>query len=370
LTRPTVLGVETLQMSDVGRPRIALIAASLDIVGGQGIQARDLLQNLRHDGYGVCFIPINPRFPKALRWLRRVPYARTVLNQVLYLPSLLRMCRADVAHIFSASYWSFLLAPVPAMLVARLAGTRVVLHYHSGEADDHLRRWGLLVHPWLRLPHEIVVPSSYLQEVFGRHGYRVQVIRNVVDTSHFLFRRRLPLRPRVLSTRNLEPYYRVDTILRAFALLKEHYPDATLTVAGHGSEEGALRRLSQALGIQPRFVGRVEPGDMPKLYDAADVFLNASTVDNQPVSILEAFAAGLPVISTSTGDIATMIRDGETGLLVPPDDPAGMAKAASGLLDEPERALNMALRARGEVQAYTWSSVREAWATVYAGSTA
>jgi L-malate glycosyltransferase len=370
LTQPTALGAGTLQMCDVGRPRIALIAASLDIVGGQGIQARDLLQNLRHDGYEVCFIPINPRFPTALRWLRRVPYARTVLNQVLYLPSLLRICHADVAHIFSASYWSFLLAPVPAMLVARLAGTRVVLHYHSGEADDHLRRWGLLVHPWLRLPHEIVVPSSYLQEVFGRHGYRVHVIRNVVDTSHFLFRRRIPLRPRVLSTRNLEPYYRVDTILRAFALLKEHYPDATLTVAGLGSEEGALRRLSQTLGIQPRFVGRVEPRDMPKLYDASDIFLNASTVDNQPVSILEAFAAGLPVISTSTGDIATMIRDGETGLLVPLHDPATMAKAASDLLDQPERALSMALRAHGEVQAYTWSSVREAWAAVYAGSTA
>jgi phenylacetate-CoA ligase len=205
------------------------------------------------------------------------------------------------------------------MAVARTLGKRVILNYHSGEADDHLARWGVRVHPWLRLAHEIVVPSEYLRDVFARHGYRARVIPNVVDTSRFLFRERVPLRPRLVSTRNLESHYGLDNTIEAFALVRERYPEATLTIAGYGGEEQSLRRLAGSLAPDAvRFVGRVEPPQMPSLLDAADVFVNSSVVDNQPVSVLEAFASGVPVVSTPTGDIANMVRDVETGLLVPP----------------------------------------------------
>ena len=98
--------------------------------------------------------------------------------------------------------------------------------------------------------------------------------------------------------------------------------------------------------------------------------MNASVVDNQPISILEALAAGLPVVSTGTGDIAAMVRDGETGSIVPPKDPAAIAKAISSLLENSERASLMARRAREEVDRYTWPRVRSQWATVYAGNPA
>ena len=349
-----------------GHPRVVLVAASLDILGGQGVQARTIVERLRGDGYTVDFVPINPRFPRGLHWIRRYPYVRTVLNEALYLPSLLRLARADVAHVFSASYWSFLLAPAPAIVAARALRTRVVLHYHSGEADDHLTRWGALVHPWLRLVDEIVVPSEYLRDVFARHGYRARVIRNVVDTSQFRYRERMPLYPRLLCVRNFEPHYGIDTVLRAFALVRAHYPEATLTLAGSGSEQGRLHELARSLGISPMFVGRAEPETMPALYDRADIFLNASVVDNQPVSVLEAFAAGLPVVSTGTGDIPAMLRQGTLGLTVPQADPGAMAKAVVSLLEEPHRALSMTRDARQEVERYTWPVVREHWARAYA----
>src|SRR5213593_2463110 len=102
--------------------RIALIAASLEILGGQGVQALSLATELGKQGDEVAFIPINPSFPRGLRWLRRYPGVRTLLNEALYLPSLVRLRGAEVAHVFSASYWSFLLGPVPAILAARLLG--------------------------------------------------------------------------------------------------------------------------------------------------------------------------------------------------------------------------------------------------------
>jgi glycosyltransferase involved in cell wall biosynthesis len=346
--------------------KIALVAASHDILGGHAVQARALMEGLRGEGYPVTFLPINPSFPVGLRRLRQLPYVRTILNQVLYLLSLLRFRGADIIHVFSASYWSFLLGPAPAILAGRLLGKRVVLHYHSGEAEDHLAHWGVLVHPWLRLVDELVVPSEYLRTVFAAHGYLPHVIPNVVDTSSFCYRERTPLRPKLLSTRNLDPYYQVDNTLHAFAVVKAQYPEASLTVAGYGSEENRLRRLAASLGGDGiRFLGRVEPAAMPDLYEDADIFVNSSILDNQPVSVLEAFASGLPVVSTGTGDIARMVRDGETGLIVPPGDPPAMAKGVASLLEDPDRARLMARRARHKVEQFTWSGVKREWAAVY-----
>ena len=345
--------------------RVAVVGTSLDILGGQGVQGRRLIEGLAQEGLDVEFVPINPRFPRALAWLRRIPVARTLLNQLIYLPSLWRLSNADVVHIFSGSYWSFLLAPVPAMLVARVLGKHVVLNYHSGEADDHLSRWGSLVHPWLRLADEIVVPSRYLQVVFDSYGYRTRVVENIVDLSRFQYRDRRPLRPRVLSTRNLEPYYRVDLVIRAFAQFRQQVPDATLTVAGYGREERTLEELARSLdcgGIH--FAGRIDPDDMPALYADHDIFVNASVLDNQPVSILEAFASGLPVVSTAAGDIPFMMRNGETGILAIPGSEA-IAAAIGSVWNDAGAALTMARRANAAVGRFTWSAVREQWLDVY-----
>ena len=248
---------------------------------------------------------------------------------------------------------------------------RSVLVYHSGEAGDHLHRWGMLVHPWLKLADEIVVPSDYLRRIFEQHGYETRVVRNMVDTSRFSYRERAPLRAHLLASRNLEPHYAVDNTLRAFALIRAWHPDASLLVAGCGSEEGRLRRLAASLGEDGiRLLGAVDPLDMPSLYASADVFVNSSVVDNQPVSILEAFAAGLPVVTTGAGGIADMVRHGETGLIVPPGDPDAMAAAVASLLENPERALSMARRARREAERHSWRAVREDWLAVSAARAA
>src|SRR5207247_3399071 len=127
----------------------------------------------------------------------------------------------------------------------------------------------------------------------GQHGYAVRVVANVVDLARFRYRERARLRPRLLSTRNLDPYYRVDVTVRAFALVRQRYPEATLTIAGVGEDDARLRQLARDLRLDGvSFLGRVEPAALPELCDAADIFVNSSVLDNQPVSVLEAFAAG------------------------------------------------------------------------------
>ena len=350
----------------VEKAAVAVVAPGPGLVGGQESQATLLCALLLDSGCEVRRIAVNPRLPRPLGWTRRVPGLRTAVNAAVYLAALRRLRGSAVAHVFAASYWSFLLGPVPALAAARALGVRTVLHYHSGEAEDHLARWGWLVHPWLRAADVIVVPSRYLHAVFARHGHAAHVVPNIVDVERFRFRDRRPLRPRFLSARNLEAHYRVDQTLCAFALVRERHPDATLLVAGSGRREGELRRLARGLGDAGiRFLGSVPPERMPEIHDACDILLNSSVVDNQPVSVLEAFAAGLPVISTTAGDLRHMVLHDSTGVAVPATDPGAMARAACDLLADPERARRLARTARRLAEGHRADAVAEAWLRLY-----
>jgi glycosyltransferase involved in cell wall biosynthesis len=314
----------------------------------------------------VHLLPIDPDFPHGAGWVRRVPYLRTLLNQSLYLPSLLALRRSDIVHVSSASYWSFVIAPLPAMIMGRLSSKPVILNYHSGEAADHLAQWGLLIHPWLSLADEIVVPSEYLRQVFASHGYEARVIHNTVETSRFVYRVRDPLRPRLLCTRNFEWYCGVDQTLRAFKRIQRTYPDATLEIAGAGSGERDLRALARSLNLTGvRFLGAIAPSDMPALHERNDILLNSSVIDNQPLSILEAMASGMPIVSTGTGDIVNMIEHGVSGTIVPQKDPDAMAAAVVQLLRHPVRARAMAARAAERLNRYSWNVVGAQWSALY-----
>jgi glycosyltransferase involved in cell wall biosynthesis len=269
-------------------------------------------------------------------------------------------------HIFSAAYLSFLIAPAPAILIARLYGKPVLLNYHSGEAEDHLRRWPRSALPLIKLAHRIVVPSNYLVSVFAQFGFEAERVPNTVDLTCFRYRERRVLRPILLSNRNLERHYNVECTLRAFAIIRERLPNARLIVAGDGRERHKLKQL--AVSIAPSggdFAGPVAPENMSALYDQADIFVNASDVDNQPLSIIEAFASGLPVVTTDAGGIPDMVTDGETGLMVGRGDHAALADRVIRLLRDNELAERIATRAREECGRYSWAAVSGKWVRIY-----
>jgi glycosyltransferase involved in cell wall biosynthesis len=174
------------------------------------------------------------------------------------------------------------------------------------------------------------------------------------------------LRPVFLSNRNLYPLYNVACIVRAFARIQQKYPDAKLTIAGNGHQRAELEALVRELKLKNvDFRGLVPPAKMGELYDDADIFLNSSNIDNMPGSILDSFAAGMPVVTTSAGGICCIVTHEQTGLLVPKNDHEAMASCAIRLLESPELAAMLARNAYEECQAYKWSAVREAWLSAY-----
>ncbi len=347
--------------------RVLIVGPSLDILGGQSVQAARLMAELKREpSLEVAFLPINPRLPGPLRKLQSVKYLRTIVTSLLYCATLLaRVRRYDVIHVFSASYLSFVIAPTPAILVSKLYRKPVLLNYHSGEAEDHLRRWKTAIRT-INLVDKIAVPSGYLVDVFAEFGFTTRAIFNFVDTDAFHFRERKPLRPLFLSNRNLEPMYNVGCVLRAFAIIQQRYPQARLIVAGDGSQRAALESLARELQLKNvEFIGRVAPERMPTLYDAADIFLNGSEIDNMPISLIESFASGLPVVTTDAGGIPHIVTNEKSGLVVRRGDYNAMALCAMRLLEDEELASRIAATARDECRKYRWDFVRSEWLKLY-----
>src|SRR5258705_9590334 len=145
------------------RLRVAVVAPRLDILGGQAVQGDRLIRAWRDDQeIEAWLVPINPRPPSAFRWATRIKYLRTIVTEMTYVPLLAReLARADIVHVFSASYASFLLAPLPALLAARALSRPVVLNYHSGEAPDHLKR-SAIARRFMAQADSNVVPSQFL----------------------------------------------------------------------------------------------------------------------------------------------------------------------------------------------------------------
>jgi L-malate glycosyltransferase len=348
--------------------RVLIVAPSFDILGGQAVQAARLLDRLRQEpGLEVAFLPVNPRLPGVLRKLQAIKYVRTVVTSIAYLASLFsRVWKYDVIHIFSASYFSFVLAPTPALVIGKLYGRKLLLNYHSGEAEDHLQRWRRSAIPTIRLADALIVPSAYLVRVFAQVGLEAKPIHNLIETDRFRFRERQPLQPVFLCNRNFEKHYGVDHVLRAFAIIQKRIPEAELIVAGDGPERFALEQLARELCLKStQFTGRVGHDRVVELYDAADIFLNGSEIDNQPLSILEAFACGLPVVTTDAGGIPDMVTHEKTALVVSRGAHEQLAASGLRLIDDPALAQSMIQQGREECRKYEWESVRDQWLHAY-----
>jgi L-malate glycosyltransferase len=344
-----------------------MVAPSLGILGGQAVQADRLLRAWRDDpDVDAWLVPVNPPLPRLLSWAGRLKYARTVATELTYWPLLRReLAKADVVHVFSASYTSYLLAPLPALLTARLLGKPAILNYRSGEAPDHLRRsW--IARRTIAAVGCNIVPSQFLVDVFGTFGIGASIIPNLVDLARFSFRERRPLAPRLLSTRNFDRLYNVGCTVRAFRLVQDRRPDATLTLVGAGADEPALRSLVRDLRVKGvTFTGRVKPEEIPRYYAENDIYVQTPDIDNMPTSVIEAYASGLPVVSTEAGGIPAILTHGEHGLLAPLDDHETIAAHVLRLLDDQRLASTLTHAALATCQRCTWPAIRDKWVAVY-----
>lgn len=347
--------------------KVLFVAPSMRAIGGQSVQAKHLLEAFENDEeVEMEFLPIDPKL-NVFGFLQNIKYARTVVTSIKYWRLLFEKVRkSDFVLVSSAAMSGYTISTLPPLFAAKFYGKKVVLNYHSGEAEHHIKTAKRTALPSMKKFDEIVVPSQFLVDVFAKYNLEANVIFNFVETEKFVFRERKPLRPVFLSNRNFEKHYSVGDILRAFQIIEQKILAAKLIVAGYGSEEVELKKLAKNLGLKNvEFVGRVEQSEMPKIYDRADIYLNSSIVDNAPLSIIEAFACGLPVVSTNAGGITYLVENEKNGLLVEMKDYKSLAEAAIRLLGNDELAQRLISNARKECEKYAWAKVGEDWRKFY-----
>ena len=330
------------------------------------MQANLLLRGWQDDPE-VCssFVAKNTPLPE---FLEHISYIRTAVRFPFYLSALWKQLRnAEIAHIFSAAGTSFLISTVPAYWIARILGKKTIIHYHSSLAESHLHG-SSLARTALQNVDGVVVPSEYLANVFHTFHIAAKIVPNLIDPRQFAYRERRPLSPFLLCTRNLESRYGIDLVVRAFGKVQNEFPDARLCLAGTGPEEGSIRRLVAELNLHHiEMPGRIPHEEIGRLYDRSDIFVNASRVDNMPVSIMEAFASGMPVATTNAGGTSLIVEHERTGLLCETEDWQALAANVIRLLRDPALATRIANHALLQSESYGWHAIREQWLKVYSG---
>ncbi len=331
--------------------------------GGMAIQAEKLLSLLKENGIRVITVKTNSELPRRIRFVSRVPIARTIANVLVFLEKLSRALPGVSTLYFLTGFFGFFLwVTYPALLLIKAYGKRVILSARGGDARRFFQKYGWLVTPIIKRVDLVTTPSGFLKEVF-EDCFNIQgvVIPNIVDLQQFQFRTRSCLRPRLIVTRSLQSIYNVGCAIQAFKEVRGVFPDARLGIVGSGVEFDELRRLTSALGLANAvtFYGQIPHTSIHLLYDAYDIFVNTSNVDNMPGCILEAFASGLPVVSTNAGGIPYLVKHGVTGLLVERNDCHGLAQSVVRLLKDPDLAVRMAARAREECRKYSAEHVKQ-----------
>jgi glycosyltransferase involved in cell wall biosynthesis len=272
------------------------------------------------------------------------------------------------------SGWSWYLFATPAIWVAYLRGTPIVVNYRGGNAAAFFDRDWRWIRPTLRRASACVVPSGFLAEVFARHQLSARIIPNTLDPA--CFSPADPAKPRaspassgpiLLITRNLELIYGIDLALQALPVVQARFPGVRLLIAGSGPERTALQRLAEDLGVADRveFRGRLARQEVAELYRQADLLLNPSRVDNSPNSIIEALGSALPVVSTRAGGIPQLVTDGETALLVDLDDPAALAAATLRVLEDDDLRDRLKTAGLEFSHRFHWDSVKRDLLSTY-----
>lgn len=300
---------------------------------------------------------VNGRRPRAFGKLR------ALRARVARLEALIERHGIDILHTHH-------LAPLlHASLARRPAGRWRWVHTEQvrPDVDAAYQHWLVRVGRWLLSRPDIVTGASdavgaYLLDKAGVAADRVRVIYNGVDVHRFgqphdgaAKRRELDIPPHawvIGLVGNLRPQKNHEALLRAFATLLPAVPEAWLVLVGDGERRSALEAISDTLAIRDRVRFLGSRLDVPELYPVFDIYCLPSHYEGMPLSLFEAMSAGKPIVATRVIGVQEFMADGETGLLVPPDDPTALARALLRLRRDGALGRRLATAGRDYVNAH------------------
>ena len=308
--------------------------------------------HLEQEGFGVYYASNKKSFP-----FRMLDMMWSV---VLY--------RKQVSYILIDTYSTkaFWYAFVCSLL-ARVLNIKYIPILHGGDLPNRLKNNPKLCRMVFANAYQNVAPSGYLKQAFENAGFKNVIhIPNSIEIDKYEFKTRAELIPKLLWVRAFASIYNPQMAVKVLQQLQEKYPSASLTMVGP-DKDGSLqttKAFADSIGVAVNFTGQLAKEDWWQLASEHDIFINTTHFDNTPISVMEAMALGLPVVSTNVGGIPHLLTDKENALLVSDNDVSKMTDAICSLLEDQQKASDLTLNARHFIEQMDWNVVKEEWKRV------
>lgn len=294
----------------------------------------------------------------------RIPRLMDMLGTILHYKK-----EYDIALVDIYSGKAFIWAEVCCFVLKSL-NKPYILNLHGGNLPLFANRWPGRIRRLFNSARKVVAPSAYLLNAMPHYSSNIRILPNPIDVNKYNYRLRKMPQSRLVWLRSFHAIYNPTMAVRLMTLLLENHPDVHLRMIGPDKKDGSYQSIKDLIvefGLVESMTlpGGIPKSDVPFWLDQGDIFINTTNVDNTPISVLEAMACGMCVVSTEVGGIPYLIRNEHDGLLVPPNDSEAMADAIHRILTEPGLAERLSENAHLKAQQFDWSVILPQWQQLF-----
>jgi glycosyltransferase involved in cell wall biosynthesis len=248
--------------------------------------------------------------------------------------------------------------------ISRVLKIKYISILHGGDLPNRLQKNPKLCKLIFKNAYINIAPSNYLKHHFNLNGFQnVEVIPNSIQLENYVFKKRENLKPNLLWVRSFAKIYNPKMAVDVLVQLQNKYPEATLTMVGP-EKDGSLeetKNYANRVGAKVTFTGKLSLQEWTNLAQNEDIFINTTHFDNTPVSVIEAMALGLPVVTTNVGGIPFLLNNEENAILVNDNQVNEMVNGIEKLLNNFEFSTKIQNNALFFIQNFNWKSVSLKW---------
>jgi glycosyltransferase involved in cell wall biosynthesis len=256
-------------------------------------------------------------------------------------------------------YYAFLCSQL-----CRIYNVKYIPILHGGNLPNRIKLNPKLSKAIFKNAFINISPSAYIQSEFAKQGFsNVMIIPNAIDLKSYVFKQREFKTIKLLWVRSFSEIYNPLLAVKILKSLKDNGLNASLCMVGPEGD-GSLEKTkgyAKALGVDVTFTGKLLKEEWIDVSKDYNIFLNTTNFDNMPVSVMEAMALGLPIISTNVGGLPFLIENEHDGILVNPNDVSGFVEAIREIITSPEKAIMLTQNARRKVEAFDWVNIKLRW---------
>ena len=272
----------------------------------------------------------------------------------------------DIFHIHGCSGFGFY-PVVIGVVVGVLRKKKIIITYHGGDLKEFIDSYPKFIKYFLKKADILTVPSFYLQDILKINKIDSIYLPNIIREDNVNFKVRKKFCPTLVVTRSLEKVYNIPLEKNAFYRIKSKMSEAKLYIVGDGSLKNELETKVKNSGVDGiYFLGRVDNSKIGEIINKSDIYINPTTADNMPLSLFEAFACGIPVISTNVGGIPNFIQNNKSGFLINSNDLEALVEKIEFILANPNKIIPIIEAAHVTFQKYTWNRLKSQYIELYA----